>query len=115
MQPQLADWIKIKSLLALFLTVHRNSYCDGYQKDNNESTDINYQLDYNHDTISVWQFLAFNSSFDNFNNCTKLMSQPLSPNSTCSYVQAMCKGKVKLINYMSFALCNLEQYQVGPL
>ena len=88
-------------LLALLLTVHS----DGLLHGSNESDDIIYQ---SVDTI----YLPYNSSLDNFKNCTNLMSQPLFPNSTCTYVQQMCKAKVRLINYMSFALCDFEKLQV---
>lgn len=103
------NWTKL--LLALLLTLHTGSYCDGFPDGSNDSFDPIDQSDYNH---VVLQPLVQNSSLDTFNNCTSLllMSQKLSTTSSCSYVQQMCKTNVRLINYMSFALCNLEQYQV---
>lgn len=103
------NWTKL--LLALLLT-SRSSYCDGFLDSSNDSYDPIDQSNYMYNHV-----LAHNSSLDTFNNCTNLlvMGQKLSTNSTCTYVQQLCKANVRLINYMSFALCKLEKNQVCQL
>lgn len=100
----LMDWTKL--LLALLILVFKSSHCNSNPHGSNGTQE---QLEYN----VVWQLMAQNSSAETINNCTSVLlaTQNLFPNATCSYVQQMCKTNIRLIDYMSLALCHLEQYQ----
>ena len=52
------------------------------------------------------------SSKENEENCTSLQHHSPMYNSSCELVHTECRGKVQLINYLSFVVCDLKSVQV---
>ena len=52
------------------------------------------------------------SSKENEENCTSLQHDSLDYNSSCELVHNECQGKVQLINYLAFVVCDLKSVQV---